>query len=50
MARLHEAGGSLSFRDGYIAPAAWEMREPLVTRDSHFDVPELREKINIELI
>jgi len=50
MARLHEAGSSLSFRDGYIAAAAWEMQELLVTRDADFDVPALREEIDVELI
>lgn len=50
MTRLHDAGSSLSFHDGYIAAAAWEMRELLVTRDSDFDVRALREEIDIELI
>ena len=50
MARLQTTGHSLAFRDGYIATAAWEMQEPLVTRDADFDIPALREEIDVEVI
>jgi len=50
MARLHEAGASLSPVDGFIAAAAWESNETLATRDSDFDTPAVRAEIDVDLV
>jgi predicted nucleic acid-binding protein len=50
MRRLEGSGARLSFRDGYIAAAAWSHDERLVTRDRDFDTQPLREKITVEIV
>jgi predicted nucleic acid-binding protein len=50
MARLHDAGSSLAYRDGYIAASAWATDDTLVTRDSGFDTPALRDEIDVVVL
>lgn len=50
MGRLQRAGTPLGFRDGYLAAAAWSMDERLVTRDSDFDAPAVRQEIDVEIV
>lgn len=48
--RLMDAGSPLGFRDGYVAAAAWSLDDRLVTRDSDFDAPAVREEIDVEIV
>lgn len=50
MARLHENGSALSYRDGYIAASAWSMNERLATRDSDFDTEAIRDELAVDIV
>lgn len=50
MARVHEQGAPLGAVDGFIAAAAWELNETLVTRDTDFDTPAVRTEIDVDLV
>jgi len=50
MARLHENGSPLGAVDGFIAAAAWELNETLVTRDADFDTPVVRSEIDVDIV
>jgi len=50
MSRFHENGAPLGAVDGFIAAAAWELNETLVTRDADFDTPAVRDEIDVDII
>jgi len=50
MSRFHENGAPLGAVDGFIAAAAWELNETLVTRDADFDTPAVRDEIDVDIV
>jgi predicted nucleic acid-binding protein len=50
LAQLHDAGGSLSPRDGYIGAMAWATGERLVTRDGDFGSDVVRDVIDVDVV
>jgi len=50
IAQIHKTGAPLGSIDGFIAAAAWELNETLVTRDADFDTPALRDEIDVAIV